>query len=156
MSFFNPQELLSGLPETAHINFEAHKERLEGYATAMAPGKPVSVQEGVNFQMQLWNAIKMMLNCEGNEFVLHYSEMLRVIKENRKKAFSERHLYRFMEHVRMTSDDRTNFMRLLNLMLTTCDPQMRALSMRQVDLRTSLAGLRSESQRQKIQAYYSL
>lgn len=156
MSQFNINDLLGSLPPTAHINFEAHKQRLENYVKTMAPGKPISKEECINQQMALWNSIKTMLNCEGNEFVLFYSHMLQIIKENRKGAFSERYLYRAMEFVRLTSEDRTNFMRLLNLMLTTCDPMMRQLAMRQVDLRTSLAGLRSESQRQKIMAYYTL
>ncbi len=122
----------------------------------MAPGKPINTADGVNMQMMLWNTIKQMLNREGSEFVLHYSEFLRFIREHRKGAFSERYLYRFFEYLRLSSEERANFERLLNLMVITCDPAMRQLALRQVDLRSSLAGLPSEAQRQKIAAFYEL
>lgn len=149
-------ETLANLPPAAQINFQAHQERLNQYVTRMAPGVPITTQEGVNMQMLLWNTIKQMLNREGSEFVLHYSEFLRYIREHRKGAFAERYLYRFFEHLRLSATERTNFERLLNLMVITCDPAMRQLALRQVDLRSSLAGLTSDSQRQKIAAYYEL
>ena len=149
-------ETLAALPPAARINFETHQQRLQDYIDKMAPGKPVSTQDGIAAQMGLWNLIKLMLTRESNEFVLHYGYLLNTIREHRRGVFSERHLYRFFEHLKMSAEDRTNFTRLLNLMVTTCDPSMRQLAMRQVDLRTALSGLRSESQRQRVAAFYEL
>lgn len=156
MSQINPLEVLAALPPEARINFEAHQQRLADYVAGMAPGKPLTNEAGVAFQMSLWNSIKIMLAKQGSEFVLHYSEMLKTIRENRRGAFSERHLFRFFEYLRISSEDRRNFERLLNLMVVTCDPGLRQLALRQVDMRSSLSGLKSEQQRQNICAYYAL
>lgn len=149
-------EALAALPPAARINFETHQSRLKDYIDKMTPGRPVSTQEGTSAQMGLWNLIKLMLTREGSEFVLHYSHLLETIREHRRGAFSERYLYRFFEHLKLSAEDRTNFTRLLNLMITTCDPSIRHLAMKQVDLRTALAGLRNEGQRQRVAAYYEL
>jgi hypothetical protein len=149
-------EALAALPPAARINFETHQQRLQDYIDKMAPGRPVSTQEGTSAQVGLWNTIKLMLTREGSEFVLHFGYMLDQIRQHRKGAFGERHLYRFFEYITLSPDDRTNFTRLLNLMVTTCDPSMRQLAMKQVDLRTALSGLRSEAQRQRVAAYYEL
>lgn len=150
------QMAVATLPPTALINIQAHNDRLEEYVRVMAPSRPTSSKEGAAAQRMLWHAIKLMLTRDGNEFVHHFSETLRVIRENRKGAFSERYVYRFFDQLDLPADDRRNFERMLNLMLHTCDPTTRMLSMRQVDLRSSLSGLRDERQRQKVSAYYAL
>lgn len=144
------------LSDQAQVNVQAHMQRLEEYVKVMAPGRPTSTVEGAAAQRTLWHALKLMLTRDGNEFVHHYSETLRVIHENRNGCFHARYVFRFLDSVNLTPSDRNNFERLLNLMIRTCDPATRQLAMRQVDLRTSLSGLSDERQRQKVVAYYAL
>ena len=132
------------------------KTRLNAYLEAMAVGKPTTVEEGVIQQSNLWNIIKWVLGLEGADFVRCYAKLLEVVLENRRGVFSERYAYRFFDSLRMSGNDRKNFERILNLLLTTCDPRTRALSMRQIDLRTTLSGLVDPLMQQRIAGFYQI
>lgn len=146
---------IATLSQQAQINVQAHLQRLQDYVEKMAPKRPISTVEGAGMQRMLWQSIKQMLQRDGNEFIHHYSETLRIINENRNGCFHPRYLFRFLQEVNMPANDRSNFERVLNLMLRTCDPATRSITMRQVDMRSSLAGL-DDRQREKVAAYYAL
>lgn len=128
--------------------------QLRVYAEQMAVGRPITVEEGTLQQANLWNTIKWVLKLEGAEFVRCYAKLLEFVLENRRGIFSERYAYRFFDSLRMATNERKNFERIMNLILTTCDPRTRALSLKQVDMRTTLGGLVDPLMQQRIAGFY--
>lgn len=138
------------------LNFQAHCERLQDYVATMKPGVPMTAGQGVLYQRKLWNCIQLTLRQENSEFIRHYAELLRVVKENRHRqgVFNERYVYRFFSELNLGAEELSNFRRLVNLLLCTCDIGSRHLALRQIDMRTTLAGIVDEQQRQRIASFY--
>jgi len=156
MSEINPLKWAS-LPPAAQIKLQALQASLERYVTEMAPSKRMSEEKGMELQMSLWSAIKRALQLDGSEFIAHYSEILSTIQQHRRTgAFNEKYVYRYFESLPLPQRERRNFERMLNLMLTTCDPATRQLTLRQIDMRTALGGFEQEAIRQRVTAFYSL
>jgi len=132
------------------------RNRLAVYAEKMAVGLPTTVEEGSFQQVQLWNTIKWVLGLEGGDFVRCYSKLLEFVLANRRGIFSERYAYRFFENMKLPSNERKNFERIMNLLLATCDPRTRALSMRQIDMASTLGGMVDPLMQQRIVGYYQL
>lgn len=130
------------------------KTRLTAYSEMMAVGRPTTVEEGSLQQLNLWNTVKWVLGLEGGDFVRCYSKLLEFVLENRKGIFSERYAYRFFDSLKMSSSERKNFERIMNLLLTTCDPKTRALAMKQIDMRSTLSGLTDPLMQQRIAGFY--
>lgn len=141
---------------TSELNLQAHRERLQEYVTAMKPGRPLSISEGVTHQRRLWNCLVLTLQQKNEDFISHYAEFLGVIHTHRKTVFHERYIFRFMDELPLTADELSAFKRMLNLMLRTCDPSSRHVALRQIDLRTTLSTLNNEQQRQNVMSFYEL
>lgn len=131
-------------------------ERIGDYVSHMQPSKPISSEEGVRQQTALWNAIKYVLGKTEGEFVAVYARLLEHVLEHRKTVFNERYVYRFFEHLRLSPNERRNFERMVNLMLATCDPKSRRLSLRQVNLPTTLAGFADNALQQRVIGFYTI
>ncbi len=142
------------MPDNIALNFQAHCDRLQEYVTAMKPGIPLTTKDGVLYQRKLWNCIQLTLRQENAEFISHYAELLRVVKEHRKTVFSERYVYRFFSELNLGAEELTNFKRLVNLLLCTCDISSRHLALKQIDMRTTLSSMTDEQQRQRLAAFY--
>lgn len=142
-------------PSPAEVSMMGLKERLTQYITEMKPGRPIDSKHGAVMQTTLWNAIRFVLGHDGSTFVALYSELLKTIAEHRRGVFDERYVYRFFSDLRMSSPERRNFERMLNLLLCTCDPRTRHLGLKQVSLRSVLAGLDSKVQ-ERVAGYYQL
>lgn len=129
-------------------------DQIQRYMEGMRPGKPVNARDGAKLQKILFNTIQVALNQTGSDFSAFYGELLRLVKEHRNGLFHERYVFRFMDTVQVVPAERRNFERMLNLMLTTCDPATRAHSLKQVDLPASINGL-PQAQQQKLTEFYS-
>lgn len=143
-------------PTTAQINFQSLQARLQEYVREMKPGLPIENAKGAIQQKQLWGTIKFVLGQTGSEFVAMYAELLRVVAENRKGVFNERYVYRFMDQLAISSPERKNFERMLNLLMSTCDPKTRQFSLKQVDMRATLQGFADNNIQQRISGYYAV
>lgn len=136
----------------------AVEERLTTYIETMRPGRPISVQDGVAMQLLLWNVIRLILQQEESNFVTLMTLLLNTIHENKESdrgVFSMRYVNRFMDEMRITAPERRNFNRLMNLFVTTSDPRSRMVALRQVGLQSSLAGLSSDAERMRLEAFYT-
>lgn len=141
---------------SSELNLQAHRERLQEYVAAMKPGRPITVSEGITQQRKLWNCLILTLQQKNEDFVSHYAEFLNVIHTHRQGVFHERYVYRFMSELPLTVDELSTFKRMLNLLLRTCDPRDRHITLRQIDLRTTLSSLHNEQQRQNVMSFYEL
>lgn len=134
---------------------EQVQERLDSYVENMRPGRPIEPKDGAAMQAVLWNTIRLILKQPAPDFVTLLNNLLNTIKVNRQGVFNERYVYRFLDEVRITAPERRNFERILNLFLTTCDPQTRLASLRQVSLQTTLSGFTNQDEVSKLTAFYN-
>lgn len=140
----------------AQINMQSLQDRLALYVKEMQPNRPTNPEEGAQHQAALWTIIKFVLNRKGSQFVALYAQLLATVLEHRRGCFNERYVYRFHDNLRMSNADRRNFARVLNLLLTTCDPKTRQLSLRQIDLTASLRDLADNEMQQRVVGFYHL
>lgn len=147
---------MSNPTDRTNVSLMALDERLKDYIEKMHPSTPVATDEGVRQQTALWNAFRFVLGKTDGEFVAVYARLLEHILAHRKTVFHERYVYRFFEHLRLSPTDRRNFERMLNLVLVTCDPKTRRLSLRQVNLHASLAGFADNALQQRVIGFYSV
>ena len=150
-------------PAPAAVPMDQHLARaLEDYTEAMRPGKPITAENGAREQLKLWRAIQGVLTKNGSEFVKGWSDLLAYVAKHKRQdngrdgVFGERYIYRFFDNVRLSSGERRNFERMLNLILTTADPRSRQLTLKQVDLKSTLAGMADENVRQKVIGFYQV
>lgn len=131
------------------------RSRLEDYVKAMAPAQPMNDENGARNQVGLYRIMMSLLRSDANTFKADMDHFLSVIKANRKGVFSERYCLRFVANMALADGDRRCFMALMNLFLTTCDPQSRQHTIKQIDMKQVIETISDESVRQRLLAYYS-
>lgn len=132
------------------------QEALERYAVAMAPGKPLSNEQGATLQVGLYRVLVNVLNRPGPEFVPLWTLILAFAHAHAKDVFNPRYLHRFWSYLKLTPNELRSFERILNLISVTANPQMRSLGIKQVDLKIVLKYLAHPNIVQNIRAYYGL
>lgn len=135
---------------------ELFRDQLNRYVDAMSPGQVVGEKEGISNQVLLWRTIQNALNRQGSEFTSCFGEILEAVHRHRKGAFHERYVFRFWDALPLSTPERRNFERLLNLMMLTSDPATRAHTLRQVDMDATLHGFNDSDIHQKVVEFYSL
>lgn len=154
MSNLFPSPLLA--PEHQTL-LKAVQDRLTEYVSKMSPGQRITATDGAFQQRQLWQGvINTLLQQPPPVFIDGWTYFLTVVHQNRQGCFSPAYMNRFREELRLTTDDRRNFERLLHLAYVTADASSRALSLRQIDMNQILVRLPNELMRQKIVAFYGL
>ena len=142
--------------QQAGIKFQLIADRLQQYAELMAPNAAVSARDCIDQQINLWRVIDQTLKLEGAEFIQGYSILLDFVAAHRTAHFSEKYLYRRFGELPLSTADRRNFNRLLNLLVATCDRATRRLGLQQVDLQASLAGIRDTGIQQRVTEFYQI
>lgn len=142
--------------QQAEIKLQNIRDRLTGYAEAMAPNKVLTATVGKDQQKSLWEAIQQTLRLEGAEFIKAYGELLDFFAKHRTTLFNDRYIYRFFAEAPLSSADRKNFSRLLNLLVATSDKATRRLGLEQVDLNRTLTDIRDTAIQQRIAEFYQI
>ncbi len=117
----------------------------------------VSPREGVRQHVRLYQAIRTIAGKSTDaEFVGAWSAMLAIVNANRstRQAFHELMVHRWIDQVALGDGDLKNWQRLINVILSTCDPERREGNLRQVDIAKSLAAEKDDLIRHRLQAYY--
>jgi hypothetical protein len=128
---------------------------IEAYMTNMAPGKPVSNDDGAKFQYQLWKTIHNLAhNAPLPEFRSLWNLLLAYVHNHKQGVFADRYLFRFSEYWIQSIEELNGFQRILNLINLTCDPGTRVLGLRQVNLDATLSEAFTEDARQRILSFY--
>jgi hypothetical protein len=140
----------------AEIKFQLIIDRLQEYATLMAPNAAASAAVGKAQQLNLWRVIDQVLKLEGPEFYKGYSLLLDFVAEYRTAHFSDKYLYRNFGELALSTGDRKNFNRLLHLIVATCDRATRQLGLSQVDLPSTVAGIRDTAVQQRLTEFYQI
>lgn len=142
------------MPEGLSAQAEGAVAAVATYAEKMAKGRPMSALEGSQQQLLLYRAIQRILTLDGKELYASINSVLAIINENRDSAFHEKRLYRFIDQVKLSGQDRKCFERLLNLFITVCDPATREQALKQTDLELVASTLRNGEKEQKLIAFF--
>lgn len=151
------QQMLQDLLENSQTPaVRGFASTLINYMDALAPGKGVSNEVGARNQSMFWRSIQSLVNGGGKEFNKGWSTFLNVIHAERQGIFSERYMFRFMEHVSMSKNDYSAFTAVLNLAHVTSDPKGRQVALKQVDIGKTLAQGFTDEGKQNLLNFYGL
>tara|TARA_B100000929_G_scaffold275393_1_gene249276 strand:+ start:5388 stop:6119 length:732 start_codon:yes stop_codon:yes gene_type:complete len=142
-------------PASDNPSMRIVEENLEDYVARMKPGKAHTGNEGPVAQVKLYRTIQTVLRMEGSAFIQAYGYLLKVVNDHRKDVFDERYLFRYFDALALTSPERRNFERILNLLVTTCEPKLRSKSIKQVDLDATMEGFRNPEMHQRVVEFYN-
>lgn len=133
-----PQAMVSEPSETFGLIGQRVMSILNAYADKMAPRKPVSDAVIIEQQRLLFEAILKTINDSGEDFEKLMKKVLAFFEQHKNGVFHETRVFRGMDSIPLSQNDRTAFTRLLNLFKLVANPQSRKLAIKQVDLHASL------------------
>ena len=124
------------------------------YVNAMAPGKQMSVDEGVRNQTELWRTIKNVVENQDG-FDAAWRLMIAYVRNYRTTVFHESYVFRFMENTVLAAPEARTFERMLNVLLTASGVQNRREVTKLVDLNNRLTAGLSEEARARLIRYFT-
>lgn len=128
---------------------------LEKYIEVMAPGVPVTGENGARHQYTLWRTIyNIVHNIPITEFKATWQLLLLYFNEYQATVFHERYVFRFSEYWVHTQDELNGFQRIVNLLKLTCVPASREIGLKQVNINATLSQGFTEDARQRILSFY--
>lgn len=140
------------------ISLEIIEQNMREYVDAMRPGRALRENEGAMNQVKLYRTVQMVLRQKGSNFQRAYGFLLNFVHEHRKSVFNEMYVFRFFDSREMRSSlpsgERRRFERILNLLLTTCNPSTRAKSLEQVDIDATMESFKDPEMHQRVLGFY--
>jgi hypothetical protein len=129
---------------------------LDFYVAKMQPGFPVSPEDGARQQYGLWKLFETLLEgAPEAEFKKLWSVLLAYVHQNINGVFNDRYVYRFADQWVWGLDELSNMQRVINLVITTCNPATRKDDVRRVSISRTFAEGFSEKAKQRIANYYN-
>lgn len=129
--------------------------KLNAYIEEMKPGKPMSGDQGVIFQHQLWRTIFTTVeNSPADQFKNLWSIILAFFHEYADGVFHESYVYRFSESWKFSKIELDGFQRIINLLKVSANPKTRGETTKQVDLDKTLSLPFSEEGRNRLLNFY--
>jgi hypothetical protein len=127
---------------------------LRTYIEQMAPRRPVTDAKIVEQQRLLFEAMTKAINDSGDDFEKLLKTVFAIFEEHKNGVFHETRVFRGTENLPMSYEDRTAFLRLLNLFKLVANPQSRKLNLKQVDLHASLQYGVTELGRNRLMSFF--
>lgn len=150
-------KVTSNKPTSGEVAKQALDRIIDNYVEAMAPNKPVTVEEGTTQQRNLWRAIRQVLNLKGPDFLTVYRHLLNRIQEHRGTVFSEYNAWRFHEYLKaLSASERAAFSSFVNLLLVTSDPRGRRQALSRFDMRSVYRYFEGTDIPDKLTEFYEL
>lgn len=129
---------------------------IESYIVAMAPRKPVTDAQVNQNQIKLFRAIQRCVEQLDVDFTGTFAKILALFEEHKTGVFHETRIYRGMEIIELSQDDRNCFMRMINLLKGTSNVQARSLTIKQIDMARTLQYSLSDAARNRIMNFYNV
>lgn len=128
---------------------------IEQYMQRMAPGQPMSGDDGARNQHALWKLIQGLVErAPQEEFRKLWNILLGYFEESKDGVFGDRYIFRFAESWHHSEAELTAFQRILNVIKLTSNANERSKGLRQVDLGRSLETGFTEEARQRLLTFY--
>ncbi len=128
---------------------------IKQYMIDMGPGKTMTPETGAKQQVTFFRNVKTLIDYSDNDFQIAFITLLRMFDEFKDGVFSEMYVFRFMEYVVLTPEDRKAFLRILNLLKIAAPVSGRKEAMRQVNIPKSLEYSFTEEGKRKIHVFFS-
>lgn len=129
---------------------------VQNYIAAMAPRKPISIEEGCRWQLVLYRAVTTIINRTEDDFKPAFTALLKLFEEHADAVFSETHVFRFFDNIQLPENDRKAFQRLVNLIKLLAPVKGRELALKQVDFSRSLEHGVLEQGRQRLLQHFNI
>lgn len=127
----------------------------EEYVVKMAPDLPQVEAQAIRYQVGLYRAIVNTINKNNVDFNRTWGTLLEIFETNKKGAFNERALYRYMANITLSKDQCTAFRKLTVLMRHTAPLEGRGAVLKLIDLNRVLDKEITPEGRQRILNYYN-
>lgn len=131
------------------------EQSLESYAKEMAPGIRQTNDSIVRHQMTLHRIVNSVLSLTENDFHKGMKMLVRIVRENRKGAFSDRHAMRGFERLRLSHDQLVRFESLMSLLMSAADMENPKAVKKVVDFKVLFRSVTDNEQQQRLQEYFS-
>lgn len=131
-------------------------DAIKEYMVNMGPGKTMTIDEGSRNQVVLFRAIRSAIEFTGADFQLTFVTILRLFDEFRDDVFHERYVFRFMDNVTLSYDERRAFERIVNLIKVAAPVAGRKEALRQINFQKTLHYTFTEEGRQRVLSFFSI
>ena len=132
------------------------RNRLQNYVDAMDPGLIKEPGECAKMQVNLHRAMTNAIGFEGSDFTAAMDSIIEYFRAHRKGAFSEKHVYRDIDQVSLSGNERTLFERLLRLFLVAADLNNVKDVQKHVDVRLVIQTINSNAAQQRMLEYFGV
>lgn len=134
---------------------DAFDTTTKAYNKAMAPGAQINAAEGAVQQINLWRAIRGILNLKPEFFQEGFDYLMAFALKNREGTFHEARIYRFLPAMTaLSTTERTAFERTISLIINTCNPKTRAKTIQRIDLSYVKNAFPGSDLPEKLEEYY--
>ena len=131
------------------------KNILDEYSDKMGAGKRIDPIAGAAHNFKLWRLISTTLNLT-QDFKICWKVLLDAFNQNKNGAFKETMLMRFMEQMQGNPEDHSNYLKMVNLMVLTCNPETRKEGLTKVSLYKTMQDNFSDTARNNINNFYEV
>lgn len=128
---------------------------LNTYAEQMAPRRPVSDAKIIEQQRLLFEALTKAINESGEDFEKLMKMVFAFFEEHRAGVFHETRVFRGMDNIPLSANDRSALQRLINMFKLLANPQSRKLNLKQVDLHATLQYGITEVGRNRVLSFFN-
>lgn len=132
-------------------------EELKSYVVEMKPGRQMNEDLGGQHQVRLYRTLQMLINNVTTDWSRVFGTLLALVHEfeGPQGAFGVS-VFRFTETMKLDSNDRQGFVRLLNMLTMMADPKSRAEQLKFVEWERALHFGLTEDGRTRILNHFKL
>lgn len=127
---------------------------IEEYIVAMKPGKLLAQKEAVKQQVSFYNAIISAINNLEADFRPTMQSILALLHAHKDGAFKETHVFRYIESVPLSTENRAGWRKLTTLLKTLANPATRQDLLRQINFDPLVKHGLTERGRTKLAAFF--
>jgi len=129
---------------------------IKQYIVDMNPGRTMTTVDGSRNQVILFRAIRSIIEFTGSDFQIAFATLLRFFDEYKNGVFGERYVFRFMESVSLSPEERRAYERIVTLLKITSSAQGRKEALRQVNFQKILQYSFTEEGKQKVLGFFNV
>ena len=135
----------------------AVRHDLSEYIKNMAPGKVINETTGSFHQVKFFNVMLAVINrYSDDDFRASMNILVELFRKEAKGVFGEQYVFRFMEHVELSSPRIKLFQRLLNMFIVMAEPKSRKAAMKQLNWQETLSGEITNDGRNRVLKYFDV
>jgi hypothetical protein len=147
-------QIVAGLMKNASLEAKIIINTITEYIVKMKPGKPIAQKDGVMQQVGFYNALLGAINNLEADFRPTMQAILALLHHHREGAFKETHVFRFVEHIPLSTEHRFGFRKIITLLKTLANPATRQDLLRQIHFEQVTKYGLTERGRVKLAAFF--